>query len=238
VKAFYITLGVVVADQAAKLLVKGIALPFLHLYYPGLQLGESISVIGDFLRFTFVENPGMAFGIEVQHRLILVLITFAAAVAIAWYLYSIRDERFLNRLPFALILGGAVGNLIDRVFYGVLFGEGSLFYGKVVDFIDMDFFRINLFGYHMNRFAVYNVADAAVSVGMVLMLIFYRSTTKKEQIAPGAGGIAAVDISLPDGIVPVCTTAEADINSTDLPQIDLQNREKLNNESGEKSIEK
>ena len=146
-KAFYITLTVVIADQLSKLFVKGIALPFLHFYYPGMQIGESVSIFGSFLRLTFVENPGMAFGIEVQHRPLLVLFTAIAAMAITWYLYSIRHERFLNRLPFAMILGGAIGNLIDRIFYGVLFGEGPLLYGKVVDFIDMNFFKINLFGY-------------------------------------------------------------------------------------------
>jgi signal peptidase II len=180
VKAFYITLTVVIADQLTKFFVKGIALPFLHIYYPGMQLGESISLIGSFLRLTFVENPGMAFGIEVEHRPLLVLVTGIAAAAIAWYLYSIRHERFLNRLPFAMILGGAIGNLIDRIFYGVLFGEGPLMYGKVVDVIDMDFFKINLFGIHMNRFAVYNIADASVSVGLVLMLMFHRAPERKK----------------------------------------------------------
>ncbi len=201
-KAFYITLTVVIADQLTKFLVKGIALPSLHIYYPGMQLGESLSLLGSFLRLTFVENPGMAFGIEVQHRPLLVLVTGIAAVAIAWYLYSIRHERFLNRLPFAMILGGAIGNLIDRIFYGVLFGEGPLLYGKVVDFIDMDFFKINIFGLHMNRFAVYNVADASVSVGLVLMLIFHRAQERKK---PETGADFAAEtqkIEVPDAGLP------------------------------------
>ncbi|MFZ1976447.1 MAG: signal peptidase II [Bacteroidota bacterium] len=203
-KAFYVTLTVVIADQLTKLFVKGIALPSLHIYYPGMQLGESVSILGSFLRLTFVENPGMAFGIEVQHRPLLVLFTAIAAAAITWYLYSIRHERFLNRLPFAMILGGAIGNLIDRIFYGVLFGEGPLLYGKVVDFIDMNFFKINLFGFHINRFAVYNIADASVSVGLVLMLLFHRAPERKKPEAEmdqttEIPRIGATDTGLPLG---------------------------------------
>jgi signal peptidase II len=77
-----------------------------------------------------------------------------------------------------MILGGAIGNLIDRILYGLIFGEGPLFYGKVVDFIDMDFFHIDLLWIHMDRFAVFNIADFCVSTGIALTVLFYRKFTK------------------------------------------------------------
>ena len=74
-----------------------------------------------------------------------------------------------------MILGGALGNLIDRVFYGVFFGDAPLFYGKVVDFLDMNFFDINIFGYQLTRWPVFNIADASVTLGVLLLLFFHRS---------------------------------------------------------------
>jgi signal peptidase II len=148
-----------------------------------MQLGQSIPIIGDFLRLTFVENPGMAFGIEIGGRLFLTIFSLIASIGIFYYIYRVRNEAFIIRLTLAMILGGAIGNLIDRSFYGVIFGEAPLFYGKVVDFIDMDFFRINFLGIHMDRFAVFNIADASVSTGIVLMLLFHRKFTDVDKSA-------------------------------------------------------
>ncbi len=179
-RVLYVSLAVVILDQFTKILIKGIVIPGLNFFYEGMFLGQSIPVIGDFLRLTYVENAGMAFGLEVANRPILMVVTAVAIIFLFYYLYTIRNERYLNRLPFALILGGAIGNFIDRTFYGVIFGEGPLFYGRVVDFIDVDFFDINIFGYQMNRWAVFNIADASVTVGLVLMMLFYKSTTHQK----------------------------------------------------------
>jgi signal peptidase II len=151
-----------------------------------MQLGQSIPVIGDFLRLTFVENPGMAFGIEISGRLFLTLFSFVASVGIFYYIYRLRKEPFIVRFTLAMILGGAIGNLIDRIFYGIIFGEGPLFYGKVVDFIDMDFFRIDFLAIHLNRFAIFNIADASVSTGVVLMLLFHRKFSLMDESAAKA----------------------------------------------------
>jgi signal peptidase II len=180
-RVLYVTLCIVVVDQVTKLLVKGFTLPIFDYYHQGMQLGQSIPVIGDFLRLTFVENPGMAFGIEIGGRLFLTLFSFVASVGIFYYIYRLRNEPFIVRFTLAMILGGAIGNLIDRIFYGVLFGEAPLFYGKVVDFIDMDFFHIDFLIIHLTRFAVFNVADASVSTGIVLMLLFYRKFSRLEE---------------------------------------------------------
>ena len=182
-RVLYLTGIVVLLDQAAKLLVKGVDIPFLNLYYAGIPLGASYPIFGDFLRLTFIENPGMAFGIDVGGKLFLTIFSIFASIGIFIYLYKIRSESLAIRLALALILGGAIGNLIDRVFYGVFFGEGSLFYGKVVDFIDIDFFNLDFMGFHINRFPVFNLADSAVSIGVVMLLIFHRQFTESENPA-------------------------------------------------------
>lgn len=185
-RVLFVTLGIVLLDQITKLLVKGFYLPIFDFYHQGMQLGQSIPVIGDFLRLTFIENPGMAFGIDIGGRLFLAIFTFIASIGIFYYLYRVRNEAFAIRLTLAIILGGAIGNLIDRCFYGIIFGYAPLFYGKVVDFIDVDFFKIDFLGFHMDRFAVFNVADASVSIGIALILLFYKKFTELDKSAAAA----------------------------------------------------
>ena len=177
-RILYVTGIVVLLDQVTKLLVKGFELPFFDLYHRGVPIGASYPILGDFVRLTFIENPGMAFGIDVGGKLFLTVFSIAATGGIFIYLYRIREEAWVIRFSLAMILGGAIGNLIDRVFYGVVFGEGALFYGKVVDFIDIDFFNVEMLGYHMSRWPVFNFADASVSIGVVLLLIFHRKFTE------------------------------------------------------------
>lgn len=133
-----------------------------------MQLGTSAPVLGDALRLTYIENPGMAFGLELGSQLYLAIFSLLASLGVFYYLYKVRGESLAIRASLALILGGAIGNLIDRVFYGVFFDEAPLFYGRVVDFID-----VNLL--HLSRFGIFNIADAAVSTGVVLLLIFHRT---------------------------------------------------------------
>ncbi len=116
-------------------------------------LGESIEVLGDLLRLTYIENPGMAFGIRIGGKYFFTIFATLATAVILFYLYRIRHERFLSRFSLALIFGGAIGNLIDRYAYG-----------QVIDFIDV--------GLGQTRWPVFNVADSAVTVGM-LMLVFF-----------------------------------------------------------------
>ncbi len=166
-------------------MIKGIEIPLFGISLKGMSLGSSIPVIGDFLRITFIENPGMAFGIEVvDGKLFLTLFSIIASIGILLYLYVMRTEKLLFRLSLALILGGAIGNLIDRTFYGVMYGESALFHGKVVDFIDVDFFNIDLLGFYLTRFWVFNIADASVSIGVLMMLIFHRSFVDQDGQLP------------------------------------------------------
>ncbi len=173
-KILYVTLGIVIADQITKILVKGFSIPFLGVEWEGMYYGQTIPLIGDIVRLTYIENPGMAFGIDFGGKIFFALFSIIACIGIFWYLHTIRHERLRVRLPFAMILGGAFGNLIDRVFYGVLYGEAPLFRGAVVDFIDVIFFNINIFGYEMTRWPVFNIADSAVTIGVIILIIFHR----------------------------------------------------------------
>lgn len=183
-RVLYVTAFIILSDQISKIFIKGIDIPSLGILIEGMQPGSSIPVLGEFLRLTFIENPGMAFGIEVGGKFFLTLFSIIASIGILIYLYMMRKENFIFRLSLACILGGAVGNLIDRVFYGVLYGEGELFHGKVVDFVDVDFFNIDILGFHLQRFWVFNVADASVTIGVLMMLIFHRTFVNEEQELP------------------------------------------------------
>ena len=138
--------------------------------------GQKIPVIGDFFRITFIENPGMAFGFDPgsNYKLWISIFSLAASIGLVVYLYIIRKQKFSLRLAIAFILGGAVGNLIDRMLYGVFYGYAPLFYGRVVDFLDFDFFNITIFGRHFERWPIFNIADSAVTIGVIILLFFYK----------------------------------------------------------------
>ena len=174
-RVLILSLLIVVGDQTAKLFVKGASFPSLGISLTGVPYGSSRPLLGNFLRLTYIENPGMAFGIDIGGKLFFSLFSIVASIAIVAYLYHARRESLGFRISLAMILGGALGNLIDRVFYGVVFGDAPLFYGKVVDFLDMNFFDLNIFGIQLTRWPVFNIADAAVTIGVLLLLFFHRS---------------------------------------------------------------
>lgn len=186
-KVIYYSALVVLIDQVSKILVKGINIPFLNLNIVGMDEHQSFNVFGEFFKITFVENPGMAFGIGVntEIKLLLSLFSIIAVIGIAYYIYVSRNERFVFRFALALILGGAIGNLIDRTFYGIIYNYAPLFYGHVVDFLNVEFFDFSLFGQTYERFPVFNVADSAVSIGVFLLLFFNKvkpGTENKSEI--------------------------------------------------------
>ncbi|MEK7727555.1 MAG: signal peptidase II [candidate division KSB1 bacterium] len=125
--------------------------------------GESLIIWGDLLRFTHVQNSGIAFGISFGGKYFLTVFATIASAVILYYLYLLRAERLRTRLALALIFGGAIGNLLDRYVQGA-----------VTDFIDFDFIDVHIaaFNFHMERWPVFNVADSAVTIGM-LMLVFF-----------------------------------------------------------------
>jgi signal peptidase II len=187
VRVLFLTAGIVIADQLTKLLVHGLQIPALGIAWEGLPYGMSRPLIGDFFRLTYIENPGMAFGIGTGGTPYFAIFSLIASVALIAYLYHERKGPLGFRLAIAAVLGGAIGNLIDRIFYGVFFDYAPLFHGRVVDFFDMDFFDFTAFGYHMSRFAVFNVADASVTVGIILLLFLHQSEPRTDAppVPPG-----------------------------------------------------
>ncbi len=175
---------IVIVDQLTKVLVKGFSIPFLHIYYQGMYSGQKIPVIGNFFRITFIENPGMAFGFDpgANYKLWISIFSLVASIGLVIYLYVIRNQKLSLRLAIAFILGGAVGNLIDRMFYGIFYGYAPLFYGRVVDFLDFDFFNINILGRHFERWPIFNIADSAVTIGVIILLFFYKKPNPQNLI--------------------------------------------------------
>ena len=203
-KALYLSFAVVVIDQVTKLMVKGFSIPFLNINYEGMYLGQMIPIFGDYFRFTFVENPGMAFGYDPgsNFKLIISVFSLVASIGLIFYLYVIRDKSWSLKIAIALILGGAVGNLIDRTFYGLFFDYAPLFYGKVVDFFDVDFFDFTLFGRSYDRWPVFNIADAAVTIGVLVLVLFYKKhqeeDEKVEAVLEGGTSTTIQDIAVSD----------------------------------------
>ena len=130
--------GVFVLDRAAKRWV-----------IDALALTHTRDIVGDFLRFSYVRNPGVAFGLFADHGLPLGWISLVALAAVLWLALRAPVRAWPRAVALGLILGGAVGNLYDR-----------LRWGSVLDFIDV--------GIGSHRFWTFNVADAAISVGVVL----------------------------------------------------------------------
>lgn len=136
--------------------------------------GQQQSVWGDFFNITFVENSGIAFGLNFgsEFKLLVCLFTFAAVIALFYYLLKIKNKPLPIRLSVALIIGGAAGNLIDRLFYGIFYGYSGLFYGKVVDFFDIRILNLILFNKSFGNY-VFNVADLALTTGVIMLMFFY-----------------------------------------------------------------
>lgn len=177
-KLLFVSLGIFIIDQLSKLFVKGFSIPFLNLNHPGMYPGQSIPIVGDLFSITFVENPGIAFGIDFgsNFKFLISIFTIAATIGLLIYFYYIREKSFGMRLSIAIIIGGAFGNLIDRIFYGYIYGYSSLFYGKVVDFFDFRIFNLFLFNRTFGNY-IFNIADMAVTVGVILLLFNFRKST-------------------------------------------------------------
>lgn len=171
-RVLFVSFAVIVLDQISKLFVKGISIPFFKINWHGMYPGQRIPVINGLFNITFVENPGIAFGIYPgdSYKLLICIFTLTASVLMCYYLYKNRDKSFNLRLSLAIIIGGALGNLTDRIFYGVFFGYGGIFQGKVVDFFNLKFFNIFIFNKIFGNY-VFNVADMAVTFGVIMFLL-------------------------------------------------------------------
>ena len=126
-KAVLIVIAILIIDQVSKLVVK-----------TNMQLGESISVLGNWFYIRYIENPGMAFGWDIPGhfgKIILSLFRLVAIVGIIWYLRGLirQNASTLLVLSVSMILAGAIGNLLDSTFYGLFFDKGTSYdpeYGR------------------------------------------------------------------------------------------------------------
>jgi len=149
-RAFIPSFLVVITDQVSKIWIKN-----------SYSLYESQNILGNFLRFTYVENPGLAFGIRVGSlKLVVTIISALIASYLAFLLYNSKDLVYIEKLSLSMILGGAIGNLIDRV---IVYIPNSGYDG-VVDFIDV--------GVINHRWYIFNIADSAVTIGIILYLVY------------------------------------------------------------------
>ncbi|PSQ98171.1 MAG: signal peptidase II [Bacteroidetes bacterium QS_9_68_14] len=169
-RILWISVLIVVLDQATKIAV-----------VRTMHRGESIPVVGDWLQFTFTENPGMAFGMQLFTRESMAVLAIVVTVLLFWYLFTVRGGYTPYLASLALVFGGAVGNVIDRTFYGLILGYGDFLQGKVVDFIHVDAWRGYLpealplvGGAYLPLFPIWNVADMSIVVGVVGLLVFQR----------------------------------------------------------------
>ncbi len=181
---FLLAFIIIVIDQSSKMLV-----------HFNMQMGTfgEINVIGEWFRLHYLLNPGMAFGIRWESefgKLALTLFRLVAMVGIAIYMVHMASRKahvgFLWCM--ALILGGAVGNVIDSTFYGILLDNAppdapiKLFHGQVIDMLFfplVDFYWpdwVPVLGgkYFLFFSPVFNIADASIFVGVLVILIFQR----------------------------------------------------------------
>lgn len=186
--ATLVVVAILLIDQAIKIWVK-----------TSLTLHESIHIF-DWFYITFIENMGMAFGMQLGSKIVLSLFRVVAISALTYYIW--KEVRKNSRTGYivclAMVLAGAIGNLIDCLFYGLIFNESSPYYvsyfvpfgtgyapmlmGKVVDMFYFPLIETEwpqwmpfVGGEHFVFFSpVFNFADASISVSVVLLLLFYR----------------------------------------------------------------
>ncbi|MCX2478842.1 lipoprotein signal peptidase [Pedobacter sp. MC2016-15] len=180
---------VLLADQALKTWIK-----------TNMYIGQEFKVIGNWFIIHFTENNGMAFGMEFGGefgKLALSLFRIGAVAGIGYGLVHLIKHKYHRGLILnvALIFSGALGNIIDSVIYGKIYGYAALFHGRVVDMFYFPILEgifprwVPIWGGQDYIFfrPVFNIADAAISVGVIAILIFQKSYFKeevKEEIGP------------------------------------------------------
>lgn len=195
-------IALLILDQVVKIWIK------TH-----MMIGQEISVFGDWFKILFIENNGMAFGMELGEgkigKTILSLFRIAAVAGIGWYILKLlKDKAPIGVIfSFALIFCGAIGNIFDSLFYGMIFndshyqiaslfptegGYSSFLHGKVVDMLYFPLIEgsfptwVPFWGGQDFIFfrPVFNFADSYITIGVLMLILFYRKffSEKKELI--------------------------------------------------------
>ncbi|HEY4654669.1 MAG TPA: lipoprotein signal peptidase [Cyclobacteriaceae bacterium] len=208
---FLLALLVIIVDQTSKMLV-----------YHYMYLHQEINVLGDWFRLHYLLNPGMAFGFKWNNefgKLALTVFRIGAMLGIGYYLWRMarRDVHPGFLWCMGLILGGAVGNVIDSTFYGVLLNNhlpGSptpWFHGQVIDMLFFPIFEfvwpdwIPVIGgdYFLFFSPVFNIADSSIFIGVLIILLMQkkffgeRMADSEEKEAPGVPTSTTVDPGIP-----------------------------------------
>jgi len=157
--AFGLAALIVAVDQATKLLIQATLVP-----------GQSIPVMGWLVRITYIRNPSAAFGLAFGTVNFYILFGVAASIVVSWYLLRLPRGEYWPRIALALILAGALGNLIDR-----------LRLGEVIDFIQVGLSERIVW-------PIFNVADLGVSTGVILLLIYFIVVGEPQPATTGPGG--------------------------------------------------
>lgn len=203
-KPFILILSILLIDQLSKFWIK-----------LNMTLGQEYKIFSDWFIIHFTENNGMAFGLEFggeTGKLALSLFRIAAVIGIAYGLHHMIKNKYHRGfiLNVALIFAGAVGNIIDSTFYGVLFSESTWFekarlfpaeggyssflHGKVVDMLYFPIIKgdfpswLPIWGGEDFLFfrPVFNIADSAITLGVILILIYQKRYFKEEDIEPAS----------------------------------------------------
>lgn len=199
--AIFIIIAILLVDQVLKIWVK------TH-----MTLHETITITNWF-KICFIENNGMAYGMEIGSKVALTLFRIIAIAFIGYYLYlQVRQQAKSGYIVcLAMVVAGAVGNVIDCMFYGLIFSASSEFYtsffvpfgsgyssfltGKVVDMFYFPIIETTwpqwvpfAGGDDFVFFSpVFNFADSSISVGVILLILFYRKGISHISIKPNAG---------------------------------------------------
>jgi signal peptidase II len=193
-------LGIIIVDQVLKIWIK-----------TSFPLGHVTNVMGmKWFQLYFIENPGMAWGMEIGGdwgKMLLTLFRLVAVVFGTWYLQKIVREHYSRGFIIcaSLIYAGALGNLIDSLFYGMIFeestyhyisrifppqGYGTFLHGKVVDMFYFPIIHSTwpkwmpvIGGNEFEFFSpIFNLADASISIGVITLLLFQKRLFKKKEV--------------------------------------------------------
>ncbi|MCQ2311218.1 MAG: signal peptidase II [Paludibacteraceae bacterium] len=158
-----IVLVAVALDQALKL--------YIHSHF---QLGEARTIL-PFFQLCYIENDGMAFGIEWFNKIFLTMFRIIAVGLLIWYTHTLVRKRARTSYicMIALVTAGALGNIIDCVFYGKCFGYAGWFYGRVIDMLYFPLIT-NSAGECIFFQPVFNLADSCITVAVICILIWFR----------------------------------------------------------------